>query len=84
MWLLYIFANERCFSVLYLRGNKMMKRKGELDTDPNILVIIAHDCDVPDVIDLYPKPLNSWKDKGWKERLRWMFLNDFQIERNKA
>ncbi|KAG7443893.1 uncharacterized protein BT62DRAFT_1078088 [Guyanagaster necrorhizus] len=45
-----------------------------LDTSPDILVLIAHDCTVPGVIDEFPESVNDWKAKGWKEKLTWAFL----------
>ncbi|KAF2739156.1 hypothetical protein EJ04DRAFT_484632 [Polyplosphaeria fusca] len=43
-----------------------------------IFVVLAHDENVEDVIDLFPKAANGWKEKGWGEKARWMFLGDFR------
>ena len=46
--------------------------------DTQVFVILAHDETVGDVIDLFPKSVNSWKQQGWAEKARWMFLRDFK------
>ncbi|KAF2666416.1 hypothetical protein BT63DRAFT_463490 [Microthyrium microscopicum] len=52
------------------------------DADDRILIIIAHDASLLDVIDeMFPKTLNGWKVKGWKQRGRWAFLPQME---NKA
>ena len=43
-----------------------------------IFVILAHDENIGDVIDLFPKKANQWKQLGWADRARWMFLGDFR------
>ncbi|KAK0444113.1 hypothetical protein EV421DRAFT_1903226 [Armillaria borealis] len=48
---------------------------GNFDANPDVLVIVAHDATVPAVIDEFPKALNEWKTKGWKEKLTWAFLD---------
>ncbi|KAK0432638.1 hypothetical protein EV421DRAFT_1742148 [Armillaria borealis] len=45
-----------------------------LDANPDVLVLIAHDATAPGVIDEFPKSLNDWKAKGWKDKLMWAFL----------
>lgn len=43
-----------------------------------VFVILAHDENVGDVIDLFPKSVNAWKKLGWADKARWMFLGDFK------
>jgi len=53
---------------------------GELDAHENILVLLAHDNAIvdPPRIDFYPKPMNNWYTKGLGEKVRWLFLEDFE------
>lgn len=51
----------------------------EFDAHDDILLLSAHDAHAADVVDLYPKYLNDWKEKGWKTQLHWAFLNDFAV-----
>jgi hypothetical protein len=55
-------------------------RKLQLIDAPSaeVFVILAHDEIVGDVIDLFPKTANQWKQLGWGEKSRWMFLRDFK------
>jgi hypothetical protein len=43
-----------------------------------VFVILAHDETIGDTIDLFPKDANAWKERGWAERSRWVFLRDFK------
>lgn len=49
------------------------------DADENVLVIIAHDLRVMDVLPFYPETLNEWKEAGLKEEVKWEFLGDFDL-----
>jgi hypothetical protein len=46
------------------------------DAHPDVLVVIAHDTSLQDTIELFPASLNQWKEKGWKERVIWAFLEE--------
>ena len=50
----------------------------ELDAADDVLVIIAHDHTLRDVIDFYPKTVNDWHSKGVNSKKRWLFLRDFE------
>ncbi|KFY74810.1 hypothetical protein V499_05190 [Pseudogymnoascus sp. VKM F-103] len=43
-----------------------------------VFVILSHDENVGDVIDFFPKIANGWKELGWGDKARWMFLGDFK------
>lgn len=38
-----------------------------MDQQENIMVILAHEGELLNVVDFYPKTANDWKKKGWKE-----------------
>jgi hypothetical protein len=46
------------------------------DSDDNIMVIVAHDWTLLDVMEYWPKPANDWYKAEWKERGQWKFLKD--------
>lgn len=52
---------------------------GELDAQENILMLMAHDDAIvdPGQLDFYPRSLNDWYRKGVKEKIKWLFLADF-------
>jgi glyoxylase-like metal-dependent hydrolase (beta-lactamase superfamily II) len=55
-----------------------VKKLIDFDAREDILVVIAHDGSLLDVLDFFPKQANDWKEKGWKEEGKWRFLRDFQ------
>lgn len=58
-------------------AQQTVEQLGEFDGDDDVLVVIAHDTTLKDVVDFYPKTANSWKEKGWKGVGLWRFLSDF-------
>ncbi|KDN64770.1 putative metallo-beta-lactamase superfamily protein [Colletotrichum sublineola] len=48
------------------------------DASPDVFVVGAHDDSLYGVMEYFPKGANEWKQKGWKERGRWLFLGDFK------
>lgn len=56
-------------------------RLEEFDASEDVFVCVAHDGGLLDVVDWFPKgTLNAWKDRGWKEKSQWGFLNELPIE----
>ncbi|KAK8145895.1 hypothetical protein G3M48_003843 [Beauveria asiatica] len=51
-----------------------------LDAQDNVLICLAHDGALVDILPLYNKDasadINDWKDRGYKEKTRWGFLNE--------
>jgi hypothetical protein len=50
----------------------------EFDAHENILVVLAHDASLRDVVGFYPQDANDWKQKLWRNKGRWRFLTDFK------
>lgn len=48
-----------------------------LDASEDVLVVMAHDQSLMDVVGFWPESANEWKVKGWKGRGLWGFLEDF-------
>ena len=59
-------------------ANETLRKVQAFDADDRVLVVIAHDYTLLEVVDFFPKEANGWKAKGWKEEGRWGFLRDFQ------
>lgn len=53
---------------------------GEFDAHENVLMLMAHDVAVvdPPLLDFYPKTMNDWYQKGFGEKVKWLFLGDFE------
>ncbi|ETS79696.1 hypothetical protein PFICI_09549 [Pestalotiopsis fici W106-1] len=54
-----------------------VRKTQELDADENVLFIYAHDKSVTEIGDLFPLAANDWKKHGWRDRMFWAFLRDF-------
>ena len=52
----------------------------DFDASPNVFVCLAHDGALFDVLPLFnddsEATICDWSDKGYKDRLRWGFLNE--------
>jgi hypothetical protein len=49
-----------------------------VDAQKQVLVILAHDECMEDVIEFFPEKANGWRELGWGDRARWLFLGDFR------
>lgn len=49
----------------------------ELDAADNIFVLLAHDESLKGQIDLFPRAINGWREKGLRSSTRWLFCKDF-------
>ncbi|KAF4547731.1 Cytochrome P450-like protein 79 [Elsinoe fawcettii] len=57
-------------------GQACVNRLQAFDADENVFVAIAHDEGLGRVCDLFPNgTMSDWKQKGWKKRAIWGFLN---------
>lgn len=59
-----------------------IRKLWEIDADPNVLVIIAHDSAPLDVLPFFPEggTINDWKEKGYKEKMHWHFVNELPVD----
>ena len=60
------------------RAEDTLEKLQAFDAAENVLVIIAHDWSLLQVVDLFPKDINQWKQNHWGELARWRFLADFR------
>ena len=54
-----------------------VRKIAELDAADNVFVILAHDESLKGYIDLFPLPINNWREKGLRSKTRWLFCKDF-------
>ncbi|TFK48513.1 Metallo-hydrolase/oxidoreductase [Heliocybe sulcata] len=54
-------------------ATESIRKLGAFDAHPDVLVLLAHDASVQDVVNYWPEKANNWKQEGWKEK-RWGFL----------
>ena len=63
------------------RARESIRKLMALDADERVLVLIAHDPAVMKVLPFYPEyVMNGWYEAGWKQKLRWGFLDEFPVE----
>ncbi|ESZ98930.1 putative N-acyl homoserine lactonase AttM [Sclerotinia borealis F-4128] len=48
----------------------------EADGSDGVLVVMAHDDTLKDVVSFFPSYANAFKENGWAEKGRWLFLRD--------
>ncbi|GAM86330.1 hypothetical protein ANO11243_043440 [Dothideomycetidae sp. 11243] len=65
----FVYDQEKCDSTI--EGIE------EFDAHKEVLVLIAHDGSVLGDVDMYPKTLNDWYEKGVGKTVRWKFLSIF-------
>ncbi|OAG34518.1 hypothetical protein AYO21_11340 [Fonsecaea monophora] len=58
---------------------KTITKAQEFDADDNVLFLYAHSGAVRSHAELFPAKANNWKEKGWREKMFWDFLKDFQV-----
>ncbi|KAL9025868.1 MAG: hypothetical protein Q9196_005383 [Gyalolechia fulgens] len=71
----FFTPSERAFPA-QTEARETLRKIMELDAQENVFVILAHDTSLEGQIDLFPAPINAWKDQGLKSRTRWLFCRD--------
>jgi len=71
-------SDGKSLAVDLTAGKDTIKGLSRFDADENILVVAAHDRSHFNILQYFPKLANDWKDKGWKEKGRWRFLDDMK------
>ncbi|KAJ6257339.1 Cytochrome P450 monooxygenase andK [Drechslerella dactyloides] len=69
---------EKSVAVDSARAQDVVCKIQAFDADEDILVLNAHEWNYYDVLELFPRRANGWKEKGWKDRARWRFLRELQ------
>ncbi|KAF7905501.1 uncharacterized protein EAF01_006022 [Botrytis porri] len=49
----------------------------EMDASDEVLLVMAHDETLKDVVSFFPHYTNSFRESGRAEKGRWFFLRDF-------
>ncbi|KAH5275210.1 hypothetical protein HBI57_163740 [Parastagonospora nodorum] len=59
------------------KAQNTLEKLKAFDGRDDVLIVIAHDSSLLDVMSFFPKDMNRWKDQNWAEKGRWKFLRDF-------
>ncbi|KAF2439162.1 hypothetical protein P171DRAFT_436500 [Karstenula rhodostoma CBS 690.94] len=58
-------------------ANQSITKLQAMDGLDEVLVVIAHDTSLLDVVDFFPKYADDFLAKGWSKKGKWLFLKDF-------
>jgi hypothetical protein len=58
------------------KATETVEKLKAFDGRDDVLIVIAHDSTMLDVMDLFPKDINGWKANDWADRGRWLFLRE--------
>lgn len=59
-------------------AERSIEKMQEADAQDKVLVVVAHDASLLDVLDFFPKYANDFASQGWVRKGRWAFLKDFK------
>ncbi|KAL8640805.1 MAG: hypothetical protein Q9228_002319 [Teloschistes exilis] len=65
--------SERMFPAMK-EAEETVRKIMEMDAQENVFVVLAHDASLAGEMDTFPDEIADWKEKGVKERTRWLFL----------
>ncbi|KAK5096217.1 hypothetical protein LTR70_003146 [Exophiala xenobiotica] len=63
----------------YIDADDSVQKLQAFDAHDDVLVCISHDSTLMNVLPFYPNTINQWHRKRYKQRLKWEFLNDFDV-----
>lgn len=58
-------------------AGRTISKLQEVDVADNVLVVLAHDESLLDVVEFFPQKANDFVEKEWVRQCRWRFLKDF-------
>ena len=62
----------------YKGAVESIRKVEDFDGNDDVFTVVAHDNSLLDVVEFFPIKANEWKEKGWAEKGRWIFLGDFK------
>ncbi|EQB52205.1 metallo-beta-lactamase superfamily protein [Colletotrichum gloeosporioides Cg-14] len=69
------------------KASASVSRMSELDTRDDVMVCLAHDASLLDVLPVFNKDptrdINDWKKEGWKATTYWSWLNEVAVDGKK-
>lgn len=58
------------------KARETLEKLKAFDGRDDVMVVLAHDASLLDVLDFFPHSINDWMAKGWDEQARWLFLRE--------
>lgn len=62
----------------FKKAQETLERLKAFDGRHDIMIVIAHDMTLLNVIDFVPRNINDWKRKDWADRTRWLYLRELE------
>lgn len=56
-------------------SRKSIRKTGLFDANDDVFVMLAHDASLIPLIEKYPAKVNAWKEKGWKKKGVWGYID---------
>lgn len=53
-----------------------IRKLGAFDVNDDVFVMLAHDASLFPLVPTHPSKLNTWKEKGWKRKGVWAFVDE--------
>ncbi|GLB39286.1 putative metallo-beta-lactamase superfamily protein [Lyophyllum shimeji] len=53
-----------------------IRKMEEFDANDDVFIMLAHDASLFPLVPTHPAKLNTWKEKGWKRRGVWAFVDE--------
>ena len=60
------------------KAEETLEKLKAFDGREDVLIIIAHDASLLNVLNFFPQEISDWKVKGWAAEGRWLFLREFE------
>ena len=60
------------------KAEETISKLKAFDGRDDVMIIIAHDASLLNVLDYFPQDVGDWKAKGWAAQGRWLFLKEFE------
>ncbi|KAJ7755389.1 hypothetical protein DFH07DRAFT_743247 [Mycena maculata] len=53
-----------------------LEELAKFDANADVFVVLAHDISLVPVVGPFPKLLNDWQARGWKDEVTWAFIDE--------
>lgn len=64
----------------HAEANESLAKLELFDACDDVLVCMSHDPSLMNILPFYPYSLNDWYQKGYKQKVHWEFLYDFNLD----
>ena len=73
----FFTPSEQAFPA-QVQAQETIRKIMDLDAQDHVFVVLTHDASLEGEMAFFPETINSWMEKGVKERTRWLFCRDLE------